>query len=211
MDFTWLTNIFSGVLKIFSPLKLIAHWRIWSELKGWYERFKKWRDWYKQHILAPMRQMQQLQREIYNQFMRPILTLVDHIRQLTGIVGIFNKKLANKLNFYFFRIESYLLAPLNKITSRTNTLGFAIQGILTPLGYLDRGTLLNSTWRDAGLIKQILHNPFDQHPAAATLAPDETVDSVAGKATAYLSTGSGEYQADVDAAVLNYQNLRAQG
>lgn len=210
MDFSWLGGLFHGLLDIFNPLKTLQHWKIWAEMKQWYERFKKWRDWYKEHVLAPMRRMQQLQRQIYNQFMKPILTLVDHIRQLTQIVAIFNKKLADKLNYYFLRIESYLLAPLNKITSRTNALGMAVQSILTPLGYLDRGLLLNSVWRDAGLIKEILHNPFEVQTPKPTAPPMPSLNDAVNSGNQYLLDGTGPYQQDVDQTMLNFKSYLAE-
>ena len=210
MDLSWLGAIFSPILKVLSPLKNIHQWQIWAELKNWYERFKKWRDWYKQHIMAPMKQMQQLQRQIYNQFMKPLLLLVDHIRQLTAIIGIFNKKLADKLNFQFLRIESYILAPMNSMTSRVNQLGRAMTGIVTLLGFLDRGVLLNSIWRDAGLVKEIIHNPFGQHPPAATVPAQPTLQDRVGWTREYLNSDGGPYAADVDAAALNFKGSLAQ-
>jgi hypothetical protein len=210
MNLGWLGNIFGSLLHVFSPLKAIAHWKIWAELKTWYDRFKKWRDWYKQHVLAPMQKMRKMQQDLYNQFFRPLLKVVDDLRRITSIVGIFNRKLANKLNYQFLRVESYLLAPLNKITSRVNGLGRALTGIVTPLGYLDRATLLNSVWRDAALIKEILHNPYEQHPAAATLPAGPTISDRVGWTLEYAGSGSGPYAADVDAGVANYQTLRAQ-
>jgi hypothetical protein len=210
MNLSWLGDLFGKLLGIFNPLKAIAHWKIWVELKSWYERFKKWRDWYRDHVLKPMRQMQQLQRQIYNQFFKPILILVDHIRQLTSIIGIFNKKLADKLNFYFLRVESFLLAPFNKLTSRVNGIGRALTAIVTALGYLDRGTLLNSIWRDAALVKGILHNPFDQHPSPSSIPATPTIEDQVTAAHQYLANGSGPYAADVDAQVLDFRGKLAQ-
>jgi hypothetical protein len=209
MSFNWLGSLLGSLLGKFGPLKNIQHWKIWVEMKAWYDRFKKWRDWYKQHVMAPMKQMQAMQRQLYNTFFKPLLLLVDHVRQLTSIIGIFNKKLADKLNYQFLRVESFILAPMNAMTSRVNGLGRAFTGILTPLGYLDRGTLLNSTWRDAGLIKEILHNPFEQHPAAATLAPAPTISDHVTAVKEYTNSGSGPYAADVNAGVLLYQQLKA--
>lgn len=210
MNFSWLDNLLHGVVGIFSPLKNIQHWKIWLELKNWYARFKKWRDWYKEHVMNPMQQMQKLQRQLYDTYFAPVLKLVDHIRQLTSIIGIFNRKLAAKLNYQFLKVETYLLKPFNVITQRTNTLGYTIQGMLTPLGYLDRATLLNSVWRDAGLIKQILHNPWNQHPAAASLPAATTISQAADNTLAYIQTGGGPYQPDVDQAVSNFQKYMAE-
>lgn len=207
---TWLLTALDKLLGRFNPLKNIQHWKIWAELKAWYTRFKQWRDWYKQHVMNPMQQMQKLQRQLYDTYFAPVLNLVDHIRQLTGIIGIFNRKLAAKLNYQFLRVESYLLEPFNIVTERTNRLGYAIQGMLTPLGYLDRATLLNSIWRDAGLIKQILHNPWNQHPAAASLPAATTISQAADNTLAYIQTGGGPYQPDVDQAVTNFQKYMAE-
>src|SRR5579885_1504467 len=90
MDFSWLTGIFTKLISIFSPLKTLQQWRIWAELQHWYERFRRWRDWYRDHVQTPMRQMQALQRQLFDQYFRPVLVLIDHIRQITGIVAIFN-------------------------------------------------------------------------------------------------------------------------
>src|SRR5579875_47645 len=211
MDFSWLPDLFGKLLGIFNPLKAITHWRIWAELKNWYERFKKWRDWYNQHVIQPLAQMQKLQRQLFDQLFSPFLSLIDHLRQLTGIIGIFNHKLANRLNYMFLRVESYLLVPMNAITSRTNALGFAIQSILTPLGYLDRGTLLNSIWRDAALVREILHNPFEQHPPAATLPTGPTVNDKVAWAQQYLNSDTGPYADRVDQMILTYRTLKAGG
>jgi hypothetical protein len=205
MDFSWLGDLFGKLLGIFNPLKNIQHWKIWAEMKAWYDRFKKWRDWYKTHVMGPMQQMQKLQRQIYNQFFKPILLLVDHIRQLTSIIGVFNKKLADKLNFQFLKVETILLSPFNAMTSRVNSLGRAFQSILTPLGYLDRGTLLNSIWRDAALVKGILHNPFDQHPLPAAAPPQKTLHDTITGAKQFLDTGTGPYADGVNSTMLLYQ------
>lgn len=211
MDLSWLGNILNGIVGIFSPLKGIKHWLIWSELKNWYSRFKKWRDWYKQHVLAPMKQMQAMQRQIYNQFFKPILTLVDHIRQLTGIIAIFNKKLADKLNFQFLKVESFLLAPFNTATARVNTISRMFGAFLTPLGFFDKPTLLNSIWRDAGLVKEILHNPWGQHPAPATTPPQPTIGERVNGAKQFLSSGTGPYADDVNQGLLTFKTLQAEG
>lgn len=211
MDFSWLGDLFGKIIGLFNPLKSIAHWKIWVELQNWYKRFKQWRDWYRDHIMNPMKQLQQLQRQLYNQFFAPLLRLVDHIRQLTQIVGIFNRKLANQLNLYFLRVESYILQPFNIMTSRTNALGRAFQGMMTPLGYFDRGTLLNSVWRDAALIKEILHNPFEQHPPAATPAPRPTVSEQVSAVRQYLASGTGPYAEDVNTAIQHFRDTLAAG
>lgn len=210
MDFSWLGGLFDRLLGFFNPLKAIQHWKIWLELKNWYERFKKWRDWYKQHVQTPFANIQKLQRQLFDTYMRPLLDLVDHIRQLTSIIGIFNRKLANQLNFMFLRVEGFLLEPFNAMGQRVNALGGGLAGIITQLGYLDRGTLLNSIWRDAGLIKEILRNPYEQHPAAAATPPAPTLHDSIAAGLEFIRTDGGPYAADVQNAVLLFHTYESQ-
>ena len=210
MDMSWLGNIFGSLLHVFSPLKSIAHWEIWLEMKNWYSRFKKWRDWYRDHVLAPFKQQQQAIAKIRDRFIKPVILLIDHVRQLSQVIGIFNKKLAAKLDFQFLKVESYLLKPFNDALNRIGGLGRAIQGFITPLGYFDRGTLLNSLWRDAGLVTEILHNPFEQHPPAATLPPQPTISDRIGWTEQYLNSDAGPYAPDVDKMLVNYQLFKGE-
>jgi hypothetical protein len=207
----WLGNLLGSLLVRLSPLKSIAHWKIWAEMKSWYDRFKKWRDWYKQHVMGPMKQMQAMQRQLYNTFFKPLLLLVDHIRQLTSIVGIFNRKLANKLNYQFLKIESYILMPMNTMTSRVNALGRTFSGFLTILGYFDRATLLNSIWRDAGLVKSILSNPLDQHPGSYTLSASTSITDMQTNTRQYLNSDTGPYAADVDQTIMTLRGYLSGG
>lgn len=211
MDWSWLGDLFHGLLKIFDPLKNIAHWKIWAELIKWYERFKKWRNWFRDHILGPLRREQQVLNSIKDQFVLPVIRLIDHVRQLASLIGIFNKKLADKLNYQFLKIEGYLLKPFNTATSRINSLGFALQSVLTPLGYLDRGALCNSIWRDAKLVKGILHNPLQAVTPTATLPPSPSINDRVSYMHQYLNNDSGPYATDVDTFLINFESMRAGG
>lgn len=210
MNFGWLTNIFSGILNVFSPLKAIEHWKIWAQMKTWYDTFKKWRDWYRDHILKPFKAQQAALKKLREQFVMPVIKLIDHIRQLSQVIGIFNKGLAEKLDFQFLRVEQYLLKPFNDASSRINTITSMFNGFMTPLGYFDRDTLLNSIWRDAGIIKQILYNPHNVHPAAAPLPTTQTVSAIISDAKQYLENGTGPFAKDVDEGVKYYKSLKAE-
>ena len=208
MDFSWLTGIFSKLIGIFSPLKTLQQWRIWAELQHWYERFRRWRDWYRDHVQTPMRQMQALQRQLFDQYFRPVLVLIDHIRQITGIVAIFNRRLADRLNFYFLRVESYLLAPFNRATERTNTLARIVDSILTPSGLFDRDGILNTIWRDAALVKSILHNPYSVHPSPTPAPAVTSTSDIVSQARTYLTSGGGDYADDINSLIsLGQQTL----
>lgn len=211
MDFSWLSDIFGKLLGIFSPLKSIQHWKIWAEMKAWYDRFKKWRDWYRDHILKPFQAEQKALAQLRDKFVMPVIKLIDHIRQLSQVIGIFNKGLANKLNYQFLKIETGLLSPFNAASNRINTIAGMFGGFLTGLGYFDRDTVLNSIWRDASLVKQILYNPFGKTMPAAKLPAAPTMQDRLDWTSQYIKTDSGPYAQAVDDAVLKFQQLKAGG
>jgi hypothetical protein len=208
MDISWLTDFVFSILNVFSPLKSIAHWKIWAELLKWYERFKKWVDWYREHVIKPMRAEQQALARIRDKFIMPVIKLIDHIRQLTQIVGIFSKGLAAKLNYQFLKVEGYLLKPFNDATARINQLYGTFGGFLTALGYFDRATLLNSIWRDAGLIRQTLWNPWNVPPESNPLPTPKPLTDVRDETVLYLNTQTGPLQTDVQKGIESWNNSR---
>ena len=201
MDFSWLTNILSGLVKVFKPLAAIKHWKVWAAIWDLIQRLRTWYKWYQQNVQARMRAILALYNRLYQRFVAPILKIVDTIRRLTGVVGIFNRKLAAKLNTLFLRVEGYLLAPLNAVVRKINAMERIFSGFLTPLGYLDRATLLNSFWRDIGHLKELWRNPFSlTFPTPATPARAPLSTSVA-PLTAYLAGQSSPLQPRVDFAI----------
>ena len=160
MDWSWLGGIFRGLLHVFDPLKAIAHWKIWAEIWKAYLKFKKWRDWYRDHVGKQIRAFQKLQRQIYDTFFVPFLKIIDTIRRISQVVGLFNRRLADRLNVMFLRVESWLLQPMNAMIKNINAQASVLQAILTPLGYFDRATLLNTLWRDIGKLRELLRNPL---------------------------------------------------
>jgi len=211
VDFSWLTKVFNGFRKIFSPLKSLKQWKIWNEIKNAYERWKRWRDWYKKNFQTYIDSIRKLQRQIYNTFFLPVLKILDTLRRASQIVGLLNKKLAAKLNSIFFRIEGALLAPLRAWQNRINGLGHIFQAILTPLGYFDRATLLNSVWRDVGQMREILRNPLGAAIAPGAPASRIPIHEQVSNVSSYLSSGSGPIADRVNTKRDTFQQLIAQG
>jgi hypothetical protein len=197
-----LRDALRSVLRRFKSLKDIKTWKIWSEIKNAYERWKRWRDWYKTHVQTYIDSIRKLQRQIYQQFFLPVLKIIDTLRRMSQIVGIFSPKLAAKLNSIFFRIEGALLAPLRAWQARINGLGHIMQAILTPLGYFDRATLLNSLWRDAKYLRVLARNPLagpvtvPKVPAVPTTA--ENVQFVKDHTAGVKPPDSANLDADLD-------------
>lgn len=203
MDLSWLGDLFTSFLGIFKPLAKIAHWKIWAAIWDLIQRLRNWYKWYQQNVQKRMQAMRALYNHYYQQFVAPILKIVDTVRRLTGIVGLVNHKLAAKLNAIFYRIEGYILLPFNLVIQRINTMQRMFGGFLTPLGFFDRATLLNSFWRDVGLLRRLLENPLG---SATPTAPPPSIPDFEKSfqpLTSYFSRQASDIQPDVDAGIQN--------
>lgn len=209
-DWSWLGELFSGMLHLFDPLKAIAHWKIWAQIYDIYKRVKGWEDWYKKHVLAQIQAEQKLFHQIVDTWVKPVLKIIDTIRRLSGLVGLFNKQLATRLNLMFTRVEGYILLPFNKATQRLNQIQNVFTGFLTPLGYFDRSTLLNSIWRDIGLIGELLRNPLGKSIAAGTGTPAPSVPTRYAGLRAYFAGQASDIQPAVDGSVTTVRSLIGQ-
>lgn len=200
---SWLGNIFGSFLGIFKPLASIAHWKIWAAVWDLIQRLRNWYKWYQQNVQQRMQRMRALYNHYFQTFVAPVLKIIDTIRRLTGVVGIFNRKLANHLNALFERIEGYILLPFNTIIQRINQMQRMFGGFLTPLGFFDRATLLNSFWRDVGLLRNLLENPLG---SKATISPPPNLADFAktfAPLQTYVQGQSSPIGTDVDTGVKN--------
>ena len=195
---SWLGNIFGSFLNIFKPLAQIAHWKIWQAIWDLIQRLRNWYKWYQQNVQKRMQAMRALYNHYFQQFVAPILKIVDTVRRLTGIVGLVNHKLAQHLNTLFERIEGYILLPFAKVIQRINTLQHMFGGFLTPLGYLDRATLLNSFWRDIGVLRGLLHDPFQAGNGTPGTANLPDFEKTFAPLKSYLQGQSSPLQTDVE-------------
>jgi hypothetical protein len=193
----WLGGIFHSVVAIFAPLKNLKQWKIWNELWQLYLRVRKWLDWYRNNVHAHLQQLQALRRQIYNTFFLPILTIIDKIRRASQIVGLISPKLASKLNSIFIRIEDRILRPFQILATRFNAVAGVLRSMLTPLGYFDRATLLNSLWRDIRQLRELIRNPLRGVIPAAPAPPQTTTRQKVAQLDAFFLDGSGPLAASL--------------
>jgi hypothetical protein len=206
MDWSWLGDLFHGIVAILKGIVRLKWSDIWKVVQDVYDRIRAWLDWYQKNIQSQIQRAQQLFAQLYDQFVLPIVKMIDTIRRITGLVGLFNKRLAAKLNLLFLRIEGKLLLPLSTITARLNKIGGMFTGFLTALGYIDRATLVNSVWRDVALLKEIFRNPLGGVIAPQTIYPPPTpkaattgIDGILSGQTSDLKTASDQAIAQIDA------------
>jgi hypothetical protein len=206
-----LRDALRSVLRRLKSLKDIKTWKIWAEINSAYERWKRWRDWYKTHVQTYIDSIRKLQRQIYQQFFLPVLKIIDTLRRMSQIVGIISPKLAAKLNSIFFRIEGALLAPLRAWQNRINGLGHIMQAILTPLGYFDRATLLNSLWRDAKYLRVLAQNPLAGTVPESTLPHARTTAETVQLVKDHDSGLPTDFSDEVHASVAAVRTFLANG
>ena len=168
----WIARGLRVVWRGFSALGHLKFGQIWSAIKRGYERFRKWVDWYIDNFQKPIEQIRARIWEIYNRFFKPIIRFLDSLRVLTRAIGIFNRKLAAKLDARLWLLESRILWPITQMLKRVNELSGWMRAYITRLGYLDRTLQLESLRRDALLVWEVLTNP-----RARLFAPGETARS----------------------------------
>ena len=197
--FGWLGDVFDLFKNIFSSLGDLSLPKIWGDIVSVWNHLKAWRDWYQKHVLAQMKAMQALEAQIFNTWIKPVLNIIDTIRRMTGVIGIFNKALANRLNLMFERVEGYILEPFNLMVNKINAIQREFTAFLTPLGFFDRATSLNSLWRDFGHLKTLLENPFGSPQIVGSLAATPPFSEQLGYMTNALTGQPSPIQPSLDA------------
>lgn len=211
MDWSWLSGIFDNIKAIFQwVVKNLTLSNLWKGLKSIWQHLHDWYKWYQKNVQKPMQDARQNFAKLYDRYIMPILKDVNLLRRLAGLVGLFNKRLAAKLNLLFFRVEQYMLLPLQLYTSRVNALSHMMGGFLTPLGFFDNATLINSLWKNVADARAVLRNPLGEVVPAGTLPSTPTISDQAAAVSDYVSSDGGDVAASVDAAYMNFQSLIAQ-
>lgn len=204
MDWSWLTDIFTGLWHILLKIIRLKWSDIWKALQALVKRLKDWYQWYQQNVQKPIQAARQRFRVLYDHFVLPIIKVIDTIRRITGIVALFNKRLAAKLNLLFLGIETKLLLPLNLLLQRLNAIGQIFTGFLTPLGYFDRATLDNSVWRDVRQLREIFRNPLMGTIPAGTLPTTPAFVDQKDLLVQQLQYQQGDLTPRVDDAMANF-------
>jgi len=204
MDWSWLTGLFSSLWNILKKIVRLKWSDLWREFQNIIQRLRNWYKWYQDNVQKNIQQARARFRQIYDQFVLPIVKVVDTIRRITSLVGLFNKRLAAKLNLLFLRVEGKLLEPLNLYNQRLNRIGATFSGFLTPLGYFDRATLDNTVWRDVRQLREIFRNPLAGTIPKGTLNVTPTFDDQNQLLTQYLASGSGDLEPRISDAMQRF-------
>lgn len=184
-------NAFQGVLKF---LKLLVQfkWReLWQLLKSAYDHLRRWINLIQRYVFGPIERMRRQIMQVYDTFFRPVLRVIENLRQIVRMIGIFDKQLAAKLDGALLSLEGKLMAPITSALKRLNQISSEIRATVTALGFLDRGMLVESLRRDASIIWSVLTNPKGRIYGAVKPAQPYSYSDFQADAHAYFTTGSG--------------------
>lgn len=189
----------SAISKAWHALLNIKQSGIWSALKSIYENIKRRIDWIRKYIIDPLKREQAQLQAIWNRFFLPIVKIFQDLERIIGIIGIFDKRLAQQLDQALWKLEIKITQPILAAIQRVNALTSYLESILTLGGYFDRITLLSSIWRDAGLIRAVLHNPLQVSYPTPTAVATPPLNVEVAPFKQFLTDGTGAWAGDITA------------
>lgn len=171
------------------------------------ERLQKWLKDTLGPALKFIDSVRQRVLEIYDRYFRPIFDTIEVVRRTLQLLAALRLDWARELDRKLAEIEDRLLWPIREAMFRLNQVTEWINRIVTLDGLFQRLTLLRSVGRDIGRIAAIWHQAHSRpltdeerrsDPAAPGLKPPE---QVAADFRAYLLTGQGPHQAQLEEAL----------
>jgi len=131
------TKTWAHMVKIWNAIKNLATTQIWSALQTLHNWIQRAIAWVNKYILGPIKAEEAELRRIYNMIFAPVLKAIDSVRKMLDTIFFWDKALRQKLDSFFYQVESDLLKPINTLWNRLNVLSSTITGILTLVGRFD--------------------------------------------------------------------------
>jgi len=190
-------TVFRAVWRGLSALVHLRWGDIWRWLKKQWERLKRYRRWWEDHVQAPIDRIRRNIMSLYDTFFKPIVRAIDSVRVFARFVGIFNRRLAAKIDGALFRLEAKVMWPITAMLKRVNEISSWQRAIFTRLGMLDRVLLIESLRRDAGIVWEVLTNPRARIYGPIAHPPARGVHDMVQDAKDFYRYGTGAYAQDV--------------
>ncbi len=147
--FKWLwTNIVKeGLTKLVSVFVRVQTWlaKYVNKVTAWLVRLRKWYDQY------------------FNQFVRPVLNAIRHLRQTLQIFRLLGFKWAARLDARLAQIENRIVQAYELLRVNLNRVISWAQLIADPFGILRRNPVLAAVLRDAPEIKNAIDRATNHH------------------------------------------------
>jgi hypothetical protein len=147
--------------------------------------------------------LRDLVRRVYDNWLRPILHVIDVTRQVLRVLAALHIELAAAADRALGRLEGKLTAPLLLATRKINELSNQVNRIVTLDGALQRVTLLRGLVKHSACVQRAVLNTWiadsstvpDVLPAAA---PAPTIGALVDDYRTFVQTGTSEELDDYD-------------
>jgi hypothetical protein len=205
----WLSNIFATlwgyVRRALRALRHLGFAQIWAGMKRAYGYYCRFRTWWRKYISGPIEAYRRFILQIYRQFFKPIISVLDLVRSAARIIGVFNRKLAAKLDAVIWKVEGWILTPITLAMRRINGIASIVYAIITITGRFDATVLVRSVERHIHDIRAaLLGLPFGNTGRTLPSVLSMQVQTAADFRN-WLKTGGGPVQDDVDMMSSAYQ------
>jgi hypothetical protein len=203
--FFWIRKGLTWMWRHIKALRKINFTHLWHKLKHAWTIYQKALEWWRKHVQEPIDRMRRQVWAIYRAFFKPVIMLLDTFRPIIRMIGLFNRKLAAKLDHRLIALEGKILWPITVTLHRLNEISSYFTALITVTGRLSRPLLLESMRRDALLVWEVLTNPRAVLYSPPEPAGPPSVQSVQRDFREYLEHGTGPYamhEAEAKAALL---------
>lgn len=174
------------------------------------------RDWLKatfQPVFDFLRAVRDVVTRLYDTFVKPVLAVIDFIRQLDRVLQVFHINLLSGLDAVLTRVEQRIDGVVQWLYARLNDVFNILNTIVGLDGFFQRYMFLHTQARDVGYSWRIMLNSWSRplsddqvhhlHHFAKHPTPDEAIADTA----AWLGGDEANYGADLDAAVATWEEL----
>lgn len=93
---------------------------------------------------------------IYRDFVRPLLNLLQHVRQLLLLLRLLHIKLADKLDKLLARAQVLIAKPFLLVRGKINGILDVLEMMIHPTGALKGGPLLWGVWQEIGSLVRLI-------------------------------------------------------
>jgi hypothetical protein len=189
--FGWLRWVARHLWRGIKALRKINFKHLWHKLKHAWTIYQKALEWWRKHVQEPIDRMRRQVWAIYRAFFKPVIMLLDTFRPIIRMIGLFNRKLAAKLDHRLIALEGKILWPITATLHRLNEISSYFTALITVTGRLSRPLLLESMRRDALLVWEVLTNPRAVLYEKPERGPRPTIEAMSKDFAEYLRFGTG--------------------
>lgn len=143
---------------------------------------------------------------LYNNWIRPVLDTIDHVRSALRVLAALHLKFAQELDAQLARLESLIDAPFRYALGKINEVINLVNRVVDGNGLFQRLALIRSIQRDITYVDRVWHNmranPFtdDELSNIADNNKPPTLDDAVAAFTAFTDSAGSEVSPEIGPA-----------